>query len=319
MFRRLGFFALALLICFLALITLAWPKVVEHAALAALKASRSASFTPVWSGVRGTWDGVHIDSINALIAVPARASGPIRSLPLRLSIENVWIRPSIVSALLNREALRFSGEIFGGSVSGSLFALLSSPGGTIAWSDINIATLALFPEIRALGLRSGLLEGSIRVGNFGTGGIPSATYSLVVKRFSAPNSSYSSLLKLGPEDVFDLSASGAATADTLTVDTLTVSSNLGRLQARGKARVRGQHELESFEAVTSLELSQQGSEKMGAWLPLLTNGQVASSATSLTIRTKSVPCGNRAGIYNMQFGGQRVCFISIPESVPPSF
>ena len=292
----------------LALFVALWPTLLGYGAQYALRQAQSPSLRLVWSGVHGTWRGIHIDSLESLIAVPAQGTGPIKAVPVRLELRNVWIRPSLISALVNQEALSVSGEIFGGSLSGSVSSLFSVPTTTLAIAGIDLAELALFPEVRALGLRTGSVSGSITMASAKPGQIPSGTFSLAVKNFSVPSNQYTSLLKLGPQDTLDLVLEGSSTADTVSVESLTVNSELGKLSGRGKAVFKVPQFPDKVESTAAIALSARGSERLGAWLPIMTSNAIQSDGKALTVVSSLVPCNGSSAAFNMQFGSRRLCF-----------
>lgn len=108
MTKRLRIYLLGTLLALLALVIMLWPTILSFAVQYALQSSYSPRFRPVWSGISGSWSGVHIDSIEALTFVPIGVSEIIKALPVRIAIENIWLRPALMSTLLGSRALSFS-------------------------------------------------------------------------------------------------------------------------------------------------------------------------------------------------------------------
>lgn len=300
--------ALALFVLMvLGLLVALWPTLLGYGAQYALRHAQSPSLRLVWSGVRGSWSGIHIDSLECLVAVPAKGAGPVKAVPVRLALSNVWIRPSVIAALLNREALAVSAEIFGGSVSATISSPFSGPATAVAVADIDLAELALFPEMRALGLRTGAVSGSFTASSVTPGRIPAGTFSLTVKNFSIPSNQYTSLLKLGPQDAVDLAITGSSSPDTITVESLTLDSELGKLSGKGKALFKDPQYPDKVESTAAISLTERGSQRLGAWLPVMTSNAIQSDVKALTVSSSLVPC-NTASAFNMQFGSRRICF-----------
>lgn len=307
MARRIRTIFLSLLLVAAAGVVALYPTLLGFGAQYALQSLQSPSCRLVWSGVRGTWEGIHIESLDSLIAVPTRG-GPLKAIPVKLSATNISIRPSILSALVGQQAASFSAQIFGGSISGSISSIFSSPRASIAVSGIDITELSRFPELRALGLRSGQIEGTLSIIGAAKDAPPTGTFSVKLTDFSIPANQYTSLLKLGPQDVVSLSSSGTLATDVMTVDSLTLSSELGKVAAKGKATLKPPSGVQSVEATTSVSLTASGSERLGAWLPVMTNNAIPNDASALTIYSSSVPCTDQSRVFTMQFGGSALCF-----------
>ena len=304
---RIRSLLLLLVLLALALIIAIWPHIVAYGVQYSLKSARSPRFNPVWTGMKGTWQGVHIDSVDTLLIVPTDGKTAIKSVPVKLSLQNVWVKPSILSALLNQQALGFSAEIFGGSISGSLSSVLGEPSASIAASGIDLSQLALFPEVRATGIRTGTIEGTASMSKIVPGEIPDSTFSVSLRDFTLPPNQLTSILKLDPSEKAQVMVSGSTSRDAISVESLTIQSSLGKIRLKGTAVGRIGQRIERVEATTGVELTQHGVEALGAWLPLVTNNSIASNTTNFTVRTTTAACSGKS-LYALQLRNQTLCF-----------
>ena len=308
MARRLRSAIILLLLSIVALTVALWPQLLSYGAQYALRSAQSPSLRLSWSGATGSRSGVSFESIDALVAVSTGGNGRLKALPLRLSFSNVQVQPSVVSALLNQQAATFSADIFGGSISGSVSGALSKPGASIAWSRIDVASLALFPEVRALGLRQGTMEGTATFSDFVPNQPPRAVFSATFRDFNIPNSPIHSVLKLQPDDLVTVAVSGSSTADTVSLEPLSVTSAFGKAESRGTITLAPQIGVRDVSLTTSVSLTDSGSEKFGAWLPLLTNNLVQAGTRSFTLRSRTVPCSGAGNVQVLNLGGRSLCF-----------
>lgn len=308
MARRLRSALLLILLGAIALIVALWPQLLSYAAQYALRSAQSPSLKLTWTGAKGSRTGVSFDSIDALAAISTGNSGPLKSVPVRLSLSNVQVQPSFISAMLNQQAATFSASIFGGSISGSVSGVFGSPSASIAWSHIDASSLALLPEIRALGIRQGLLEGTASFSGLKPAQVPNSVFSVNLRDFNIPNTPLNSILKLQPSDILTISVSGSSTPDVITLEPITVIAPFGKLQSRGTIGLSSRGGLRDVILATDVSLSSAGSDRFGAWLPLLTNNQVTAGARSFSLRSKTVPCSGSGNLQTLSLGGQTLCF-----------
>lgn len=310
---RIRSYLLLLLAIAATLLVLIWPQILSYGAQYALRSAQSPQMKITWSGTKGSREGVHFDSIDALLAVKTGSSARIKALPVRLSLSNVWIKPSIISALLNQHAAAFSADFLGGSVSGSLSGALGSPTISVAWSNIDAATLARFPEVRALGISQGMFEGTATISAIDPAQPPNTTFSAALRDFSVPRNSFSSVLKLEPSDLVTISISGTSTPRSISLQPLSVTGFFGKLDSTGSIGVSGSGGITDVDLATAVELTPSGSQRFGQWLPLLTNNAVKAEASSFTIRSKTITCPSGGHPYTMQIGGRTLCFSNTVE------
>lgn len=288
--------------------TLVWPQLLSYAAQYALKSAQSPSVKLSWTGAQGSREGVHFDSIDAVVSVSTGSKGPIKALPVRISASNVWIKPSLFSALLNQQAATFSADFLGGSVSGSLSGALGSPTISVAWSNIEVAALARYPAIRALGISTGTLEGTATVSGIEPAKPPRALFSATLRDFPVPRNSFSSVLKLEPGDLVTVSVSGTSSPEVVSLQPLSVTGFFGKLLSTGTIGLSPREGVRDFDLSTTVELTPSGSQRFGQWLPLLTNNAVQAETSSFNLKSKTIPCPTGGHPYTMQVGGRTLCF-----------
>lgn len=312
---RLRSYLLLTLIVLVAVLVLVWPQLLSYGAQYALRSAQSPSLKLTWSGAQGSREGVHFDSIDALMAVSTGSNARIKALPLRVSLSNVWLKPNVISALLNQQAAAFSADFLGGSVSGLLSGALSTPILTVAWSGIDAATLTRFPEIRALGISQGIFEGTATVSGFDTASLPSTAFSATLRDFAIPRSSFSSMLKLQPSDLVTISFSGTSSPGSVMLNPFSVSAPFGNLRSTGTIGLAPKEGVQDVDLSTVIELTPSGSQRFGQWLPLLTNNMVQAETRSFTLHSKTIQCPSAGHPYTMQIGGRTLCFSNQVDQV----
>lgn len=308
MTKRLRIYLLGTLLALLALVIMLWPTILSFAVQYALQSSYSPRFRPVWSGISGSWSGVHIDSIEALTFVPIGGSEIIKALPVRIAIENIWLRPALMSTLLGSRALSFSFDAYGGSISGSLSSILSKPSIDLQFSGLDLAELAAYPEIRALGIQGGILGGHISADSIGIKAVPTSTFNLELKSFTIPNNIYTSILKLSATDTVDASLQGVAKDDILTVNELNLRSEFGTMIGQGSVTLDQHRQPTKLKTTASFTLSESGSTNFGVWLPIVTNQIIASNTRSFKVTSSNVPCSSSGALFQLVLGGSTHCF-----------
>ncbi len=305
---RLRSYILLIVFTFVVLVVLVWPQLLSYGAQYALRSAQSPTMRLSWTGAQGSRGGVHFDSIEALFSVSTGSRGPIKSLPVKLSVSNVWVKPSLISALLNQQAATFSADLFEGSVSGSVSGALGSPLLSLAWSDIELAALARYPAIRALGLNEGVFEGTVTLTAVDSAARPDTTFSATLRDFAIPRNTLSSVLKVQPGELVTISVSGASSRNSVSLQQLSLSGFFGKILSTGTIGLSPDGEAQEVNLSTDVQLSDSGSQRFGQWLPLASNNVLDARATAFTVRSRTVSCPSGGHPYTLQLGHRTLCF-----------
>ncbi len=305
---RFRSYLLIILLVLATLVTLLWPQLLSYAAQYALQSAQSPSLKLSWTGAQGYREGVHFDSIDAIASVSTGSKGPIKALPVRISASNVWIKPTFLSALINQQAATFSADLLGGSVSGSLSGALGSPTISVAWSNIEVAALARYPVVRAVGISTGVLEGTATVSGLDPATPPRSLFSATLRDFAIPRNSFSSVLKLQPGDLVTVSVSGSSSPETVAFQPLSITGFFGKIISNGTVAVSPQAGIRDVDVSTNVELTPSGGQRFGQWLPLLSNNLIQAETRSFSLKSKTIPCPSGGHPYTIHVGSKTLCF-----------
>jgi|GEM_PF-2775037 len=244
-------------------------------------------------GVSGFLIGVSATSAEVWVEIPVR-SGAIRSFPLQVSVENasVSLRPRLNPL---QTAAEFSAAAYSGSVGVTLTNLLASPRIT---ANVEGLDIGLHPQLRALGIEQGALSVQVTEHPLGPVWESDATYALEIKDLSVlPSSSIQQIS--GVSRLEGGKASLKATikkGGNLKIDSGSFDSSLASGTLLGSAVIDPKGDITNINGTIRVNLDRDGSSKLAAWLPILTNQTVSSEASSFVCSFRSATCGSSGTI-----------------------
>jgi hypothetical protein len=244
-------------------------------------------------GIAGFLIGVSADSAEGWAEVPLK-NGAIRSFPVQITVENaaISLRPRLNPF---HSSVELSAAAYGGKLGATLTELFATPHIS---AQIDGLDIGLHPQLRALGMEQGSIRLSLTDHPLRPVWERDATYALDLKNVDLlPPSSIQQIS--GVSRLENGQASLRATirrGGGLTIDSGTFDSSLASGTLLGSAGITTGGELTSVNATVRVNLDRDGSPKLAAWLPIITNQAVSSDAKSFVCNFRSANCGSSGSI-----------------------
>jgi hypothetical protein len=237
-------------------------------------------------GISGFLVGVTAKQLESWIPV---AVGGASTIPLQIRAEDVTIstgfRPFKLQLTTQAKA-----AIYGGIAEATITSRFSGP--KIAGSASKI-DLSLHPQLRALGIESGIID--VTFSNHPLDGIWSdeAAYWFSLDSLELLPPAWLQTMG-GVSQVRNGRASIRATIKQdgrLTIQSSSFDCSLASGALEGTATVKPRGELDNLNAIIRVNLNRPDSDKIARWLPIITGSQIASDTTSFVCKLRSTGCG----------------------------
>jgi len=244
-------------------------------------------------GITGFLVGVSAVSAEGWLELPL-AKGAVRSFPVQLTAENVAVS---LQPRLNpfRTSVKLSAAAYGGTLGANLTDLFATPHVSATIDGLDIG---LHPQLRAIGIEQGSIRLSLTDHPLRPVWERDATYALDLTNLDLlPPSSIQQIS--GVSRLENGQASLRATirkGGGLTIDSGTFDSSLASGTLLGTAGITPKGELVNVNATVRVNLDRDGSPKLAAWLPIITNQAVSNDAKSFVCNFRTTTCGSSGSI-----------------------
>jgi hypothetical protein len=263
------------------------PSVVQFIAEREIMRLQSRGMRVQAQGVSGFILGITAQHIESW--VPLRVSGAYGgAFPLQLRVEDVRIsaryRPLALQTLAQAQ-----GVLYGGRAQATITNLLSAPELEAHVSQLD---LSVHPQLRALGIESGLVDASVTKHPLGPRLSAEASYSVSIKDLEIyPPSSLRSIS--GVSRIANGHAHLKASINQdglLSVQSSTFDSSLASGAIQGAVQITPDGGLRNLRASIRVRLDRPDSNKLVPWLPTLPGQGVSGDATNFICIFRSAPC-----------------------------
>ena len=297
--------ALTLVIIFLTTL-LTWPTALRFMIQSGLQEARKRGHSISWSGLSTGMRSASLDSLSVWIPGP-RVKGSF-SVPVSVELQELALAVNGFSPLSMRPSFSYSTSLYGGTLSGD-----AQPGSqsTRLSCQLNNIEIGKHPQLGSLGVRGGVISGSIEEMVVQPRGPESGKFSLKLRGLSPPPiAAAQTLLRTTDLGSIDVDADGSVEPTVFEVESLRLSSRFG--SAAGKITAR-EHlsRAPSISAHFDVSLSPEGSASIGPWLPFIPGSVLDASTSEFSVNAASSPCGNSSGntlLLNVGGGCLKVTF-----------
>lgn len=283
-----------------------WPSFLRYAALRGLQQARSDGIKMTWNGLSAGFSSVGLDSLTLWIPGP-RVKGSF-ALPISLEMQqlSLALQPGSLLALSPRVA--FSTNLYGGALEGEGETV---EGGARVTATLRDIELGKHPQLSTLGVRGGLVHGSVEGLHLIPTGVDGGTFSLQLRQLAPPSiEALTTLLRTRDLGTVDVDAEGEISPSAARFATLRLSSLFGSVL--GELTVT--HHLTpqpSIKGSFEISLSEKGVSTLGPWLPLIPNAGLDATASAFAVSVASVPCSAQhsgSSVMRLQFGCVKLGF-----------
>jgi hypothetical protein len=269
------------------------PSVLQFFAQREISRLQRAGFRIQAEGIEGFIFGVGAKRIDSWIALPIGAAG-ISAVPLQIQVDDVSTS-AYFQPLFLQTSVRIKGSLYGGALNATLLNLLGAP---LLSGTANRVDLSIHPQLRALGIDSGVVN--LTTTNHPIKGVwrAEAEYTLSITEFDLrpprPIQTISGISQLRKGQV-DLKAK-IKPEGALSIESASFDSSLASGSLTGSATIQPSGHLLNVNANLRVNLDRPDSSKLKVWLPLLTNQEISSEANNFTCQIRSVACGSGAAL-----------------------
>lgn len=298
--RKVRQFFLIGLVIFVSTAVLSWPSVLRYLIQTGLQEARRGGKHLSWSGLSTGMKSASFDSLTLWFPSP-KIQGSLR-IPVSIELKDTTVALNGTHLLTFRPSLTYGVSLYGGSVQGE--ALLVSDGGEITATLENVE-VGQHPQMAALGVRGGSLNGSINQVAITPKGPTSGTFSLSMRQLTPPTiGAAKTLLRIDSLGPFDLDTSGSITPEAIEISNIKVNSKFGSASGRLTAR-KHLSDTPSLSGDIRVSMTEQGITTLGPWLPLIPGAGLNSETSEFFIKIATIPCARaRPDTLFLDLGGQ---------------
>ncbi len=263
-----------------------WPTILRVVAQEALRAAQRSGARISWEGLTARGFTVSLESFGAWLPGPPLNKG-IRP-PIKIDLQRSQIRVRPWSLLLLDPVVDFTVRAYGGSIEGTATRVRTSPQVSARAQDVD---LAKHDQLRALGLASALVSGTLSDFEGMRDNAAHGTFDIVVSQINVPKIPQSlSLIQLSPLSHGEIHLRGTLDPDKLELTQLKITSSYGSVDGAGKALNLSRRGSESADGEFRVAIGDEIHAQVAPFLPVLSNNVLQSSTRQFKARMKGFPC-----------------------------
>jgi hypothetical protein len=236
--------------------------------------------------------GISAKQVESWLPIGVRTAG-VRTIPLQLQAEDVRVSAGF-SPLALQLRVYAEAAIYGGSAQATFTNLVSAPKVEGAARGVDVS---IHPQLRALGIESGIVEATITNHPLDGKWKDDASYTLSLDNLEILPPGWLQTMG-GISQVRNGRAVLRATVrqgGQLSLQSSSFDCSLASGSLQGTAIITESGDLMNVNASIRVNLDRPDSDKIGRWLPIIAGSGIASNATSFVCAIRSTRCGATAG------------------------
>ncbi len=294
------------LIAFVVTLGACWPSLLRFAALRGLQHARSDGTNMTWNGLSAGFSSVGLDSLTVWIPGP-RVKGSF-AIPVSVELQQLSLGVRPASLLKLSPKVAFSTNLYGGVIVGE--GETKGMGAAVSATVTDIE-LGRHPQLSTLGLRGGVVNGSVENLHLIPSGVDGGTFSLQLRQLAPPSiDTLTTLLRTRELGTIDVDTEGEVSPSAARFSTVRLSSLFGSVL--GDLTVANHLTPQpSIKGSFEISLSDKGVSTLGPWLPLIPNAGLDATASAFAVSVTSVPCSTAhagSSVVRFQFGCVKLGF-----------
>jgi hypothetical protein len=269
-----------------------WPSALAFVVEKQLRALRTHGTQLTWTGLHTRWNSISLETLSTSLPGPTVRTGnnnlPNMTIPLPLDMESPKVTLIPSSLLTLSPKLTFATTLYGGTLSGEVSKLRTTP---FIKASLESLLLDHHPLVGGTGIRGGILHLKTESLSLPPAPLlPQGTIDFQLSALHPPQvpelKSFLGIESLGP---VDLKGSAMLSGDDIVADKITITSPL--TTAIGTLAIhRASSENPDLDGTFRIHLTSEGTRTFGPWLSLATSGQVENGSESFRVTVSTQPC-----------------------------
>ena len=290
---------------------LLWPSLMRVVVQEALRSAQREGARISWEGLTVSGFTVSVESLGLWLPGPPLRGGFRPPIKIDLERSQAQLRPS--SLLAFNPSVDFTLRAYGGSIDGTVTGLRTSPRVSARFQDVD---LAKHDQLRALGLSSALVSGSLTEFEQVSKDAIRGSFDIFIRRIEVPRIPPAlSIVKLQPLKDGEIHLRGMIDPDNVNLDEVKIASSYGSAQGACRAINLLQQGNESADGEFQVTIGDALHPEISPFLPMLSNKVLQSETRRFTAKMKGMSCSrSQRSLGDLALGALCVRFMPVKEA-----